>query len=175
MLSMISAAVAAEEDRTAVAAVVLGGLARGEPLDEVHSALGSFAGYAFPFPGDVLTEIAAESLEIAGAKPATPLSLTGATERHLPEWAISGNSARQKHRAALQAAIALHAGIIVDYDEVAGWWQLQDYTRHAFAAVVVLIRVAAEQTQRTVTSVCEELADRRNVSRAAEAGDSTVL
>jgi hypothetical protein len=42
---------------------------------------------------------------------------------------------------ALQAAIALHAGIVVDYWEVAGWWQVADFTFHAFEAAVVLIRV----------------------------------
>jgi hypothetical protein len=96
------------------------------------------------------------------------LSLAGAAERHLPEWSISGNTAHQKYRAALQAAIAIHAGIAVDYDELAGWWRLQDYTRHAFAVAVVLIRLAAEQTQRTVTSICEELAESSNVILAAD-------
>jgi hypothetical protein len=175
LLDVARAAVPTGEDRTAVAAVVLGGLARGAPLDEVLAALRSFVGYEFPFPGDVLTEIAAEALEIAGAKPATPLSLTGASERHLPEWSISGNTAHQKYRAALQAAIALHAGIAVDYDELAGWWRLQDYTRHAFAASVVLIRVAAEQSQRTVRSVCEELAERRNVALTTDGADDSAV
>jgi hypothetical protein len=155
---------ATEQDRVAVASAVLGGLARDEPLDDVLSRLRAFAGYAFPFPGDVLTEIGATALEIAGASPASPVSLTNATERHLAEWRISGNTARQKHRAAIQAAIALHAGIVVDYDEVAGWWQLQDYTGHAFEAVVVLIRVAAERTQRSAVSICEEIAARRGAS-----------
>jgi hypothetical protein len=165
---MVKVAAASERDRAAVAAVVLGGLARTEPLDAVQRALWSFPRHAFPFPGDVLTEIAAKSLEIAGATPATPLSLTGATERHLPEWTVSGNTAHQKHRAALQAAVAVHAGIVVDYDEVAGWWRLQDYAEHAFAVAVVLIRVAAEHTERTVASVCEELARGRDVTLVAD-------
>ena len=90
-----------------------------------------------------LTEIAAGALDVAGATRATPLSLSDATEGHLPEWTVGGNTARQKHRAALQAAIGLHGGIIVDYEETAGWWQVQDYAFHAFDAAVVLIRVAA--------------------------------
>jgi hypothetical protein len=75
-----------------------------------------------------------------------------------------GNTARQKHRAAIQAAVALHAGIIVDYEEVAGWWQLQDYTLHAFEAAVVLIRVAAAHTRRPAGSICEEIAARGGAS-----------
>ena len=119
--------------------LVLGGLARDEPPDDVLMQLRSFADYSFPFPGDVLTEIGAAALTVAGAAPTTPLSLTDATERHLSEWTVSGNTARQKHRAAIQAAVTLHAGIVIDYDEVAGWWRLQDYTLHTFEAAVVLI------------------------------------
>jgi hypothetical protein len=161
---MAKKATATEQDRLAVARLVLGGVARDEPLDDVLRQLRPFADCTFPFPGDVLTEIAATALEIAGATPATPLSLSDATERHLPERTISGNTARQKHRAAIQAAVALHAGIIVDYGEVAGWWQLQDYTFHAFEAAVVLIRVAAEHTRRPARSICEEIAARLGVS-----------
>jgi hypothetical protein len=155
---------ATEQDRVAVAGLLLGGLARDEPLDDVLRQLRPFADATFPFPGDVLTEIAATALEIAGATPATPLSLTNANDRHLPEWTISGNTARQKHRVAVQAAIALHAGIIVDYDDLAGWWQVQDYTRHAFEASVLLIRVAVEHTERSAASICREIATRRGAS-----------
>ena len=51
-------------------------------------------------------------------------------------------------------------------EEVAGWWQLPDYTLHAFEVAVVMIRVAAEHTRRPVRSVCEELAARRGASLA---------
>ncbi len=139
-------------------------MARDESPDDVLMQLRSFADYSFPFPGDVLTEIGAAALAVAGAAPSTPLSLSGATERHLPEWTVSGNAARQKHRAAIQAAVALHAGIVIDYDEVAGWWRLQDYTLHAFEAAVVLIRVAAEHIGQPARSICEEIAVRRGGS-----------
>ena len=94
---------ATKADRVAVARLVLDGLAHGEPLDNVLGRLRRFADYRFPFPGDVLTEIAAGALDVAGATRATPLSLSDATERHLPEWTVSGDTARQKHRAAFQA------------------------------------------------------------------------
>ena len=87
---------ATKADRVAVARLVLDGLAHGEPLENVLGRLRPFADYRFPFPGDVLTEIAAGALDVAGATRATPLSLSGATERHLPEWTVSGNTARQK-------------------------------------------------------------------------------
>jgi hypothetical protein len=159
---MARKATATEQDRIEVARLVLGGLARDEPPDEVLLQLHSFADHAFPFPGDVRAEIGAAALAVAA--PTTPLSLTDATERHLSEWTVSGNTARQKHRAAIQAAVALHAGIVVDYDEVAGWWRVQDFKLHAFEAAVVLIRVAAEHIGQPARSICEEIAVRRGVS-----------
>ena len=156
--------IATEQDRLEVARLVLDGIARDDPPRDVLMRLSSFADYSFPFPGDVLTELGAAALAVAGAGPTTPLSLSEATERHLSEWTVSGNTARQKHRAAIQAAVALHAGIVIDYDEVAGWWRLQDYTLHAFEAAVVLIRVAAEHTRQPARSICEEIAARRGVS-----------
>src|SRR5437773_864622 len=80
--SMTKKAAATKADRVAVARLVLDGLAHGEPLDNVLGRLHAFADYRFPFPGDVLTEIAAGALDLAGASRATPLSLSDATERH---------------------------------------------------------------------------------------------
>jgi len=110
--------------------VVLGGLAHDEPIDDPLRKLRPYADYDFPFPGNALTDIAASALGVAGATPATPVSLSDATEHYLREWKVSGNTARQKHRAAINAAIAQLAGVIVDYDETAGWWQVQDFTFH---------------------------------------------
>jgi hypothetical protein len=90
------------------------------------------------------------------------VSLADATRRYLTEWSISGNTAHQKHRAAMQAAIAAHAGIVVDYDEIAGWWQAQDFAVHALEAVLVLVRVAADHTDRAVASICEEILEHLN-------------
>jgi hypothetical protein len=163
--SIYGAVVATEQtpsqaDRDEVKWVVLGGLQRGESPQDIWTRLRPYADYAFPFPGDALIEIGAGALSAADAAPATPVSLADATVRHLPEWPVSGNTARQKHRAAMQAAIAAHAGIVVDYDEVAWSWQVQDFAMHAFEVAVVLVRVAAEHTGRSVASICGEIAAR---------------
>ena len=149
---------ATEQDRVNVLRTVLDGLAHNEPLGDVSNRLLPYVEYVFPFPGDVLTEIGADALRAAGATPETPLSLSDASERYLLEWKVSGNTARQKHRAAMNAAIARHAGIVVDYYDIAGWWRAQDFTFHAFDAAVVLIRGAADKTGRSVRSICEEIA-----------------
>src|SRR4029078_3219819 len=108
---------ATEHDRVAVMRFVLGGLARDEPVDELMKKLRPYDDYDFPFPGNALTDLGASALGIAGASRSTPLSLSDATEDYLQEWEVGGNTARQKHRAAINAAIAQHAGIIVDYYE----------------------------------------------------------
>jgi len=163
VLDMATRTLATEQDRVAVMRLVLNGLADDEPIDDLLTKLRQYADYDFPFPGDALTDIAASGLRAAGATPAAPLSLSHATERYLREWNVSGNTARQKHRAAINAAIAQHAGIVVDYDETAGWWQVQDYTFHAFKAAVILIRAAADHTGRSVHSICEEIAAQHHV------------
>ena len=67
MPSVTNKTAATKADRVAVARLVLDGLAHGEPLDNVLGRLRPFADYRFPFPGDVLTEIAAGALDVAGA------------------------------------------------------------------------------------------------------------
>jgi len=63
LLSMAAKTTATQQDCKVVARLVLEGLARDdEPLDDLVRQLRPFAEYTFPFPGDVLTEIAATAL-----------------------------------------------------------------------------------------------------------------
>jgi hypothetical protein len=101
VMVMAAARTATEADHAEVARIFLEDLAQGAPLDDSRRALRPFVDFAFRFSGDVLTEIAALGLAVAGVAPATP-SLTNATERYLAERPVSGNGARQKHRAAMQ-------------------------------------------------------------------------
>lgn len=70
-------------------------------------------------PADVLIELAADALMLAGAARATPVSLTDVHDRYLPEWTISGNAVHQKSRVAIDLAVALHGGIVPGYDAAA--------------------------------------------------------
>jgi hypothetical protein len=125
---------------------------------DVFEHLVPFLDYEFPFPADALIELAADALTLAGATRATPLSLTDAHERYLSEWTISGNTARQKSRVAIELAVALHGGIVPDFDATAIWWRVQDLALYAFQAAPIMIRIAAERTAQPVTSICGELA-----------------
>ncbi len=155
--------VAGEAQRLELARLFLAGVAGGEPLDDVLGLLRPFSDYAFPFPGDVLVELAADALELVGATRAAPVSLSEAHVTYLAEWTISGNVAHQKSRAAIEAAVALYAGIAVDYGEVAGWWHVQDFTFYAFQTAVIMIRLAAATTGQPAGSICAEIAARRHV------------
>ena len=150
-------------ERAEVATIALTRIASGEPFDEIRAWLQPVSDHEFPFPADVFIELAADALAVAGATRAHPMSLTDAYERHLPERPISGNTAHQKSRAALLAAVALHAGIVPDYGEIAGWWRLQDFDVRAYETCVTLIRVAAERTGQPVAAVCAQIAAARDL------------
>jgi hypothetical protein len=147
-----------DTDRVDAKQVVLAGIARAEPLNDVFEQLRPYLDYAFPFPADLLVEIAADALTIAGATRATPVSLSDAARRYLPEWNIRGNTAHNKSRVAIELAVALHGGIVPDYDASALWWQVQDLAFYAFQATAIMIRIAAERTGRPVAAICGELA-----------------
>jgi hypothetical protein len=93
-----------------------------------------------------------------GATRATPVSLSDAHRRYLPERTIRGNTAHNKSRVAIELAVALHGGIVPDYDAAAIWWQVQDLALYAFQAAAIMIRIAAERTSRPVAAICGELA-----------------
>jgi hypothetical protein len=146
-----------DADRVAATRVALAGIARNDPLDVVYGQLRRFLDYAFPFPADVLIEIAADALTLAGATRATPISLSNVYERYLPEWTVSGNTAHQKSRAAIDLAVATHAGIEPDYDSAAGWWRINDLPVHALHTTTIMIRLAAEQTDTLVAATCANI------------------
>jgi hypothetical protein len=106
----------------------------------------------------VLVELAADALTLVGATRARPVSLTDAHERYLPEWGISGNTAHQKSRVAIELMVALHGGRVPDYDAAARWWRVNDLAFYAFQATAIMIRIAAERTGQPVASICGELA-----------------
>ncbi len=155
---MVKAPTPTESDRVEVIRVALAGIAGADPLDDVFDQLHRFLDFAFPFPADVLTEVAADALTLAGATRGTPMSLSDAHERYLPEWTISGNTAHQKSRVAIDLAVAAHGGIVPDYVAAASWWRVNDLPFYAFQTATIMIRIAADRTARPIASICAEIA-----------------
>ncbi len=57
-----------------------------------------------------------------------------------------------------------YAGIEPDYDSDAGWWSVQDLARWTFLALVIVLRVTAERTGRTLEDLCRTVAAGRDVA-----------
>src|SRR5512147_1126208 len=89
-------------DRREVARAALAAIASARWHVEAEELLERFHGFAFPFPGDVLIELAADALDASRATRSDPVSLTEATEQYLRERSMGGNTARQKTRAAIE-------------------------------------------------------------------------
>ena len=70
-------------DRVEVARVALAVIASGDQLVGSEVLTERFAGFVFPFPGDVFIELAADALDLAGATRSDPVSLTDTTEQYL--------------------------------------------------------------------------------------------
>lgn len=160
---MATLAVPTPEDRVQAARVALGVVASGDRFVGAEALSERFGGFVFPFPGDVLIELAADALGLAGATRSDPVSLTEPTEQYLRGQSLGGNTVRQKTRAAIELAVGVHGGIEPDYDAVAGWWRVDDFAFHAFSACVVMVRVAAERSGKPVEVVCQELSASLNL------------
>lgn len=128
--------------------------------DDVPQGLRPTDEQAFPFPADVLIELGADALALAGATRSDPVSLHDFADRHLREFDIRGNTARQKLAAAQHLVVATHAGLVPDYFGTAGWWQHQDLESHSYLVLVGMIRVASDRTGRPVEQICTALISR---------------
>jgi len=151
-----------DEERREMCRIALAAVASGV-LDEFTTDWRTLNDKRFPFPADVLTELAADAMGLAGVTRSEPVSLDDFAARYLPEYVFGGNTAHQKMRAALNLVVGVHAGVIADYFGVAGWWQRQDLSWFAFVTLVLLVRVAAERTGQPVADVCAELATARGI------------
>ena len=137
-----------------VVRAVLAALASGGDLDAVHEAVRPiFLGPA-RVPARALLELAADAFVAARATRSAPLELEGLARRLLPEWPARGNTAQQKRRYALTAAVLIAAGA---EPEDNSWWRDDDLWVHALDAVVVLVRAAAERRHVGVSEICGEL------------------
>jgi hypothetical protein len=135
-------------------AMVLDGLESDSDLESVRRAVGDIFMTDRTMTPRGLLELAAAAVLACGASPADPLVYDELERRYLPEWPVRGNTARQKRRYALHAAILLSAGV---EPEDNSWWQLNDLWTYAFDAVIVFVRAASERRQVTIAAICTAL------------------
>lgn len=134
--------------------VVLDGLAQGAALSDLHGSVGDRFMSDPEMSPRALLDLAAEAFAACQVSRDAPLELEGLDRRLLPEWPARGNTAHRKRRYALQAAILIAVGV---EPEDTSWWRHDDLWSHAFDAVVVFVRAAAERRAVSVAEICSEL------------------
>ena len=65
--------------------IALSGLARGDHLAGIANRLAPLHSRNNTFPGEVLLDLAADAIRIAGASRQSPIEFEGIRERYLPE------------------------------------------------------------------------------------------
>lgn len=91
----------AEDDRRPVIRTTLAGIAEGDLSGSALRELWPIDDKVFPFPVDVLTELGADALGLAGVARAAPVSFVDVRRRYLPERKFRGNTEHQKSRSAI--------------------------------------------------------------------------
>jgi hypothetical protein len=134
--------------------MLLDALVADDDLGLVQRAVGEIFATDTAMSPRGLLELAASAFLACGTSSADRLVFDELEQRYLPEWPARGNTARQKRRYALQAAILLSAGV---EPEDTSWWRLDDLWSHAFDAVIVFVRAASERRQVPIAVICTTL------------------
>ena len=142
----------------------LSGVARLSDANDLSRDMARYSRRHEIFPADVLLELAADALDVAGVTRAQPIEYAGIRERFLAECEFRGNSDHQKSRYALRAAAMLHGGVRPDLGEDAGWWRVENLPLFALFAFVAFVRVAAERTGEPVAVIAGRIAARHGVA-----------
>ena len=160
--TMAQAKDAVEKNRAEAVRVALSGLASGDDPEATVDKLADLY-RDDPFAGEDLLRLAADAIEESGASANDPIDYAGIRERYLPECRFSGKRQHHKSHFGLTAAATLRAGVFPDLDSEADYWGTEGFWAHAFYALVIYVRVAAERTDRPVEEVAKVLAARQDL------------
>jgi hypothetical protein len=152
------------EDRAEAIRMALSGIAAGDDPFDLARRLEALHPKNDTFPGEVLLDLAADALELAGASRADPVAYEGIRERHLPEVDFRTKAQHHKSHYALRAVAMIRAGIDPALLEEVVWWRTDDLWVWALYALIVYTRVAAERTGESVGAICQHLADRQGIA-----------
>ena len=149
------------EDRASVIRIALSGIARGDDPGDIADRLAPFHPRNNTFPAEVLLELAADAIELAGASRDAPIEFEGIRERYLPEAVAHTPAQHHKSKFALRAAAMLRGGVDPGLLDEVTWWRTDDVWFWSLEAFVVYVRVAADRTGEPIETVCRRLAERR--------------
>jgi hypothetical protein len=143
--------------------LVIGGLARGDGLDQLAESLWAISRKGDIVVGERLIRLASEALGLGGFNADEPLEYSGLREKYLPEIEFRGRVSHRNSQYALYAAASLRGGVLPDLYADAGWWQAELW-QYALYAVVAYVRAAADRSGENAADVARALAVARGVS-----------
>jgi hypothetical protein len=152
-----------DNDRRAAMQLVLSGLAEGGDLGDIAAQLAPLHPRNNTFPGELLLELAADALDVAGASRESPLEFEGIRERYLPDAVAHTKAQHHKSKFALRAAAMIHGGVDPGLLDEVQWWRTDDLWFWSLEALAVYVHAAAEITGQSVTSVARQIGSPRGV------------
>jgi hypothetical protein len=150
-----------DDDRRETIRIVLSGMAEGRDLADIAAQLAPLHPPSNTFPGELLLELAADALEIAGASRESPLEFEGIRERYLPEAVAHTKAQHHKSKFALRAVAMIHGGVDPGLLDEVQWWRTDDLWFWSLEALAVYVRAAAERTGQSVASVARQIGSHR--------------
>ena len=155
-----------DDDRDKVMEIALTGLAHADEVNEIAALLAPLHPRHDTFPAEVLLNLAADAIGVAGATRQSPLEFEGIRERYLRDGTAHSKADHHKSKFALRAAAMLHGGVDPGLLDEIQWWQTDDVWYWSLEAFVAYVRAAADRTGLSVESICRRLADDHGVTLA---------
>jgi hypothetical protein len=153
-----------DDDRRQVIDIALGGLARGDDPSDIADRLAPLHPRNNTFPGEVLLDLAADAIEVAGATRQSPIEFEGIRDMYLPEAVAHTKAQHHKSKYALRAAAMLHGGVDPGLLDEVQWWRSDDLWYWSLEALIVYVRAAADRIAEPVESVCRRIAQERGIT-----------
>jgi hypothetical protein len=154
------------DDQDQVIEIALNGLAHADEVGEIAARVAPLHPRHDTFPGEVLLDLAADAISVAGATRQSPLQFEGLRARYLPGGTAHTKAQHHKSTFALRAAAMLHGGVDPGLLDEVQWGQTDDLWYWSLEALVAYVRAAEDRTGQSVASICGRLADERGVTLA---------
>jgi hypothetical protein len=153
-------------DRDQAIEIALNGLAHADEVSEIAARLAPLHPRHDTFPGEVLLDLAADAIGVAGATRQSPLEFEGLRARYLPDGTAHTKAQHHKSTFALRAAAMLHGGVDPGLLDEVQWWQTDDLWYWSLETLVAYVRAAEDRTGQCVASICRRPAHERGVTFA---------
>jgi hypothetical protein len=152
-----------DHDRREAIHIALTGLAQARDLGDIAAQLAPLHPRNDTLPAEVLLDLSADALDVAGATRDAPLEFVGIRERYLPESVAHTKAQQHKSKFALRAAAMVHGGVDPGLLDEVQWWRSDDLWSWSLQAFVVYVRAAADRTGQPVASVARRIAVKHHI------------